>query len=212
MSSADADPVRPARPSTPGADLVIVLVVVGLAGIVTAGGIAVLAARIRTSVTGFEVDGLSLLLPGLVVTAVVTLVTGATIGRIARGARRVTADALARHASSRALLPLAVTAVLVVVLAEHAVPGGLAEVAMRRPGAVVVPVLLFAVAAGALVVAARARGRRTRIRALGIAGTALVGAACAEPHLVTASLQSGALVVCAALLLRRAPADADPVS
>ncbi|MFT2691097.1 hypothetical protein [Clavibacter sp. Sh2088] len=199
MSTADAPPGRPA---VPVAGLALVLVVLGLAGVVTAGGTVLLAARIRAAVTGFEVDGLSLLLPGLGVTAVVVFFAAATTARIVRGARRVDADALARHASALAPVPLAVTAVLVVAASRYLVPGGLAEVVGRRPDLAVLPVLLFGTAAVAQVVAARARGRATRIRALGVAGAALVGAACAMPSLVTASLQSGALVLCAALLLR----------
>jgi len=199
MTTADATPDRPA---VPVARLVAVLVVLGLAGIATAGGIVFLAARIRASVTGFEVDGLSLLLPGLGVTAVVTFLAAATLARIVRGARRIPADALARHASAIAPVPLAVVAVLLVAASGHLVPGGLGAVIGRRAGLAVLPLLLFGTAAVAQVVAARARGRATRIHALGIAGAALVGATVTMPYLVTASLQSGALVLCAALLLR----------
>jgi hypothetical protein len=206
MTTADAPPDRPA---VPVACLVSVLVVLGLAGIATAGGIVALFARVRASVTGFEVDGLSLLLPGLGATAVVTFLAAATTARIVRGAREIPADALARQVAARAPVPLAVTAALVLLLCEYRVPGGLAEVAVRRAGLAVVPLLLFGTAVVAQVVAARARGRATRIRALGLAGAALVGAAVAMPYLVTASLQSGALVVCAALLLRSAR-DAGP--
>ncbi|OUE17995.1 hypothetical protein BFL34_03043 [Clavibacter michiganensis] len=205
MSTADA----PDRTAVPVGRLVTVLVLLGLAGVVTAGGSVMLAARIRASTTGFEVDGLSLLLPGLGVTAVVTFLAAATTARIVRGARRIEADALARHAAALAPVPLGVTAALVLLLCEYCVPGGLAEVAARRAGLAVLPLLLFGTAAVAQVVAARARGRETRIRALGLAGAALVGAAVAMPYLVTASLQSGALVVCAALQLRSAR-DAGP--
>jgi hypothetical protein len=196
MSTADAPPDRTA---VPVGRLVAVLVLLGLAGVVTAGGSVTLAARIRASSTGFEVDGLSLLLPGLGVTAVVTFLAAATTARIVRGARRIEADELARHASALAPVPLGVTAALVLLLCEQR---GLAEAVARRPGLAILPVALFGTAAVAQVVAARARGRATRIRALGVAGAALVGAACAMPYLVSAALQSGALVLCAALLLR----------
>ncbi|RIJ56358.1 hypothetical protein [Clavibacter phaseoli] len=196
MSTADAPPDRTA---VPVGRLVTVLVVLGLAGVVTAGGSVMLAARIRASSTGFEVDGLSLLLPGLGVTAVVTFLAAATTARIARGARRIQADALGRHAAALAPVPLGVTAALVLLLCEH---GDLAEVVARRPGLAILPVALFGTAAVAQVVAARARGRVMRIRALGVAGAALVGAACAMPYLMSAAVQSGALVLCAALLLR----------
>ena len=196
MSTADAPPDRTA---VPVGRLVAVLVLLGLAGVVTAGGSVTLAARIRASSTGFEVDGLSLLLPGLGVTAVVTFLAAATTARIVRGARRIEADELARHASALAPVPLGVTAALVLLLCERR---DLAEAVARRPGLAILPVALFGTAAVAQVVAARARGRATRIRALGVVGAALVGAACAMPYLVSAALQSGALVLCAALLLR----------
>jgi hypothetical protein len=128
------DHAQPDGTPMPVSRLVAVLVVLGLAGMATAGGTVTLAARIQESATGFEVDGLSLLLPGLGVTAVTTFLAAATTARIVRGARHVSADALARHASARAPVPLAVTAALVLLLCAHRVPGGLAEVAARRPG------------------------------------------------------------------------------
>ncbi|RIJ59018.1 hypothetical protein, partial [Clavibacter phaseoli] len=173
MSTADAPPDRTA---VPVGRLVTDLVVLGLAGVVTAGGSVMLAARIRASSTGFEVDGLSLLLPGLGVTAVVTFLAAATTARIARGARRIQADALGRHAAALAPVPLGVTAALVLLLCEHgdlADLADLAEVVARRPGLAILPVALFGTAAVAQVVAARARGRVMRIRALGVAGAAL---------------------------------------
>ncbi|MBP2458995.1 hypothetical protein ABID70_001564 [Clavibacter michiganensis] len=90
------------RTAVPLARLLLVLVVLGVAGVVTAGGTVLLVARIEGAVTGFEVDGLSLLLPGLAVTAVVTFLAAATTALVVRGARRIEADALARHVSVRA--------------------------------------------------------------------------------------------------------------
>uniref|UniRef100_UPI00293F0D48 hypothetical protein n=1 Tax=Clavibacter sp. MX14-G9D TaxID=3064656 RepID=UPI00293F0D48 len=126
---ADADAAGARGPAAPVARLAGILVLLGLAGVVTAGGISALAARMQASISGSEVDGLSMLLPGLVVTAVMASLAAASTARVVRGARRVPPLALARHASALAIRPLAVTAVLVGVVCESRLPGGLAEVA-----------------------------------------------------------------------------------
>lgn len=168
--------------------------------IVTAGGPVFLAVDVLERSTGYRPDGIGLIVPGLVVTALTVFLVGIAFlcvfvrsdGRTPRGR--------ARGGSGIAILPVLLTgwtAVIGVRYLSSQVSIGALFVWLDTALAAAV---LFAGACGAFVVAAVVRRASSRLVALGLAVAALVAAAVAQPYLVSGVVLSVSLAICAGLL------------
>jgi len=180
-----------------------VLVVGAVASTVTAGGPVFLATDVAEVATGYRPDGIGLIVPGLVATALVALAAAVGLGCALLGQGRVPAATRARRTAAAALLPMVVTAsVALAVVARHSSGRTLGWPATWWSAAGTTAVC-FTVAALALVVASVTRRGTVRIVAASLATAALGLGGAAQPAM-TVSLLGGSLAV-ATLLLSLAP-------
>jgi len=181
-----------------------VLVVGAVAGTVTAGGPVFLATDVAEVATGYRPDGIGLIVPGLVATALVALAAAVGLGCALLGQGRVPAAVRARRTAAAALLPMIVAAsVALAVVARHSSGRTLGWPATWWSAAGTTAVC-FTVAALALVVALATRRGTVRVVAASVATAALGVGGAAQPAFVSVSLLGGSLAV-ATLLLSLAP-------